>query len=150
MIRWNGDDHRRALLYYMAHRLGGRRYEEAPVTVQSINAVTLAVQDMARSVVFYRDQVGLPLRYGGEEEEFTSFRVGEGHLNLVLTPGGGWSWWGRIIFYVDDVDALYQRLLEAQVPGVEAPPEDASWGERYFHVADPDGHELSFARRLKP
>jgi uncharacterized glyoxalase superfamily protein PhnB len=25
-------------------------------------------------------------------------------------------------------------------------PQDASWGERYFHMADPDGHELSFAR----
>jgi hypothetical protein len=23
-------------------------------------------------------------------------------------------------------------------------PQDASWGERYFHISDPDGHELSF------
>ena len=27
-------------------------------------------------------------------------------------------------------------------------PRDASWGERYFHMADPDGHELSFARPI--
>jgi uncharacterized glyoxalase superfamily protein PhnB len=27
-------------------------------------------------------------------------------------------------------------------------PSDAPWGERYFHIRDPDGHELSFARRL--
>ena len=27
-------------------------------------------------------------------------------------------------------------------------PADAPWGERYFHVLDPDGHELSFARLL--
>jgi uncharacterized glyoxalase superfamily protein PhnB len=27
-------------------------------------------------------------------------------------------------------------------------PQDASWGERYFHLADPDGHELSFARPI--
>lgn len=26
-----------------------------------------------------------------------------------------------------------------------AQPQDASWGERYFHMSDPDGHELSFA-----
>ena len=26
------------------------------------------------------------------------------------------------------------------------PPRDAEWGERYFHITDPDGHELSFAR----
>ena len=27
-------------------------------------------------------------------------------------------------------------------------PRDAEWGERYFHLTDPDGHELSFARPL--
>jgi hypothetical protein len=27
-------------------------------------------------------------------------------------------------------------------------PRDATWGERHFHVADPDGHELSFARGI--
>ena len=30
----------------------------------------------------------------------------------------------------------------------EAEPADAPWGERYFHLLDPDGHELSFARPL--
>ena len=29
-----------------------------------------------------------------------------------------------------------------------ARPRDASWGERYFHMSDPDGHELSFARPI--
>jgi hypothetical protein len=24
-------------------------------------------------------------------------------------------------------------------------PRDAEWGERFFHLTDPDGHELSFA-----
>jgi hypothetical protein len=28
-------------------------------------------------------------------------------------------------------------------------PRDASWGERYFHMLDEDGHELSFARQLR-
>ena len=27
-------------------------------------------------------------------------------------------------------------------------PCDAEWGERYFHIADPDGHDLSFAKPL--
>ncbi len=31
----------------------------------------------------------------------------------------------------------------------EAPPRDAAWGERYFHLTDPDGHALSFARPLR-
>jgi hypothetical protein len=30
----------------------------------------------------------------------------------------------------------------------EAAPREAPWGERFFHLRDPDGHELSFARLL--
>ena len=45
--------------------------------VETISAITLAVRDMARSVVFYRDHVGLKLLYGGEEASFTSFGVGD-------------------------------------------------------------------------
>ena len=115
--------------------------------VQSISAVTLAVADMRRSVEFYCEGVGLALLYGGDSASFTSFRIGKGYLNLILSPEGGWSWWGRIIFHVDDVDALYQKLLDAGLTPSTA-PEDAPWRERYFHITDPDGHELSFAKPL--
>lgn len=114
------------------------------MTVKSISAVTLAVRDMCRSVDFYQGIVELPMLYGGPNADFTSFRLGEGYLNLILSVEANWSWWGRVIFYVDDVDLLYQRLIKAGVlPTTE--PEDAPWQERYFHVIDPDGHELSFA-----
>ena len=117
------------------------------MTVQHISAVTLAVQDMARAVGFYRDAVALELLYGGEGDTFTSFLVGQGFLNLTLAVEGGWSWWGRLILYVDDVDAVYRRLVDAgQTPSTM--PQDAPWGERYFHIDDPDSHELSFAKRL--
>ena len=119
------------------------------MTVQRISAVTLAVRDMAQAVEFYGAKVGLELLYGGASASFTSFRVGDGYLNLLLAPEGGWGWWGRVIFYVDDVDALYQRLLRAGL-APSTIPQDAPWGERYFHINDPDGHEVSFARRLRP
>ena len=118
------------------------------MTVQHISAVTLAVRDMARAVDFYREKVGMDLLYGGESATFSSFRVGDGYLNLILAPDGGWSWWGRLIFYVDDVDALYHRLVEEGLTPSTV-PEDAPWGERYFHINDPDAHEVSFARRLE-
>jgi uncharacterized glyoxalase superfamily protein PhnB len=54
--------------------------------------------------------------------------------------------WGRLIFHVTDVDALWNHLKDRGFDP-EA-PRDASWGERYFHLPDPDGHELSFARPL--
>jgi len=53
-----------------------------------------------------------------------------------------------LILHVDDVDTIYERLTSAGL-SPDAPPEDASWGERYFHISDPDGHELSFAKSLE-
>ena len=54
----------------------------------------------------------------------------------------------QLCFYVDDVDAMYAHVLD-QGFSPEAPPRDAPWRERYFHLADPDGHALSFARPLR-
>jgi catechol 2,3-dioxygenase-like lactoylglutathione lyase family enzyme len=120
----------------------------ASARLQTISAVTLATHDMARAVRFYRD-LGFPLVYGGEAAGFTSFAVGRaGRLNLIAAPAGArWGWWGRVILHVDDVDRLYAHARRAGI-APEAPPRDAEWGERYFHVTDPDGHELSFARPL--
>ena len=113
----------------------------------SINAITLATHDMARAVAFYL-ALDFALKYGGPEAAFTSFHVGEGHLNLVgVGPERVLAWWGRAIFYVDDVDAQYERALAAGLTPSFA-PSDAPWGERYFHIFDPDGHELSFAKPL--
>ncbi len=112
--------------------------------VHGIRAVTLATHDMAAAVGFYR-ALGFDLAYGGGEAAFTSFRCGSGHLNLIAQPPEcRWSWWGRVILYHDDVDGLYARAVAAGLQP-EAPPRDAEWGERYFHLRDPDGHELSFA-----
>ena len=109
-----------------------------------ISAVTLATHDMRRAVRFYR-LLELPIVHGGEEAAFTSFRLGDNYLNLIAQPPERrWAWWGRLILYHRDVDALYARLLAAGCRP-EAPPRDAPWGERYFHLTDPDGHELSFA-----
>jgi catechol 2,3-dioxygenase-like lactoylglutathione lyase family enzyme len=116
--------------------------------IQSISAVTFTTSDMARAVRFYT-ALGFPISYGGETAAFTSFRVGPGSLNLAQAadrapaPGGA-----RIILYVDDVDAMYAHVV-ARGFTPEAAPRDATWGERYFHLSDPDGHALSFARPLR-
>jgi catechol 2,3-dioxygenase-like lactoylglutathione lyase family enzyme len=124
---------------------GGR--DQRPATIESISALTLATHDMARSVRFY-EALGFVLRYGGPSASFTSFSAGNACLN-VTTEGSErtWAWWGRVIFYVADVDALHRQALAAGLQP-QAPPHDATWGERYFHLTDPDGHELSFATPL--
>jgi catechol 2,3-dioxygenase-like lactoylglutathione lyase family enzyme len=116
--------------------------------IVSISAVTLAVSDMARAVGFYT-AVGFEVAYGGADAHFTSLEAGPGFLNLQLDPQHAplRSIWGRVILWVDDVDAAHARVLAAGAEP-DADPVDAPWGERYFHVRDPDGHELSFARPL--
>jgi catechol 2,3-dioxygenase-like lactoylglutathione lyase family enzyme len=117
------------------------------VSLEQINAITLSVAVMARSFEFYT-KLGFIVEYGGPDASFTSFRVGNQFLNLDLLPGFTiGANWGRTIFHVSDVDAIYHRALDAGMTP-EMPPGDAPWGERYFHILDPDGHELSFAKRL--
>jgi len=115
--------------------------------IERISAVTLVTSDMDRAVRFY-ESVGFERLYGGPGSEFTSYRAGGSFLNLQLDrqsrPPPGW---GRVIFWVDDVDQQYSRVVDAGYDP-ESRPADAPWGERYFHVRDPDGHELSFARPL--
>jgi len=116
--------------------------------VESISAVTFMTGDMARSVRFYT-ALGFEMHYGGESADFSSFHVGTGYLNLAYCDQpGDMTGWGRAILYVEDVDAMHERVVEAGfVP--EFSPRDAVWDERYFHVRDPDGHELSFARPIR-
>jgi uncharacterized glyoxalase superfamily protein PhnB len=116
--------------------------------ITALSAITLATHDMGAAVRFYR-LVGFEMLYGGETADFTSFRAGTSYLNLIAQPAAKtWSWWGRVIFYESDVDGLHQRLVAAGIKPQE-PPRDAEWGERFFHVTDPDGHEISFAWPLK-
>jgi len=117
--------------------------------IEAISAVTLGTHEMSRAVRFYRT-LGFEVLHGGEGAAFTSFRAGTSYLNLIVQPAERrWSWWGRVIFYVTDVDALYGRALAAGYQPATV-PRDAEWGERFFHLVDPDGHELSFARPLLP
>lgn len=115
------------------------------MSVRSISAVTFAVSDMSRSVRFY-SKLGLELLHGGEQASFTSFQVGESFVNLVETQGYEGRWWGRAIFRVADADEEHRSQIEAGLSPDR--PQDAPWGERYFHINDPDGHQLSFAELL--
>ena len=116
--------------------------------VDAISAVTLVTTDMARAVRFY-EALGFRRLLGGPEASFTSFAVGGNYLNLTAkTTATPLPAWGRVIFYVPDVDAFYNRTTRAGLSPQFA-PRNAEWGERYFHLSDPDGHELSFAHPLR-
>ena len=90
----------------------------------------------------------MDLLYGGEQASFSSLRANDSESAILnLEQGDTVSRWGRLIFHVTDVDAFWTHLKERGFnPEI---PRDAPWGERYFHMLDPDGHDLSFAQPLQ-
>ena len=111
-----------------------------------INVITFVVTDMAASVDFYTN-LGGEIVYGGADAPFTALSFGSNFVNLQQTGEAPGLRWGRVIFHVDDVDALHERALAAGL-SPRHPPRDADWGERMFAITDPSGHDLSFARPL--
>ena len=117
------------------------------MTVEKISAVTLKVASMRTSVRFYKDVLGMEVLYGGEDAPFSSLRAKDAECPILnLEQGRSVPGWGRMIFYVADVDAFWEHLRGKGLQPES--PRDASWGEPYFHMPDPDGHELSFARPI--
>jgi len=116
--------------------------------VEKVSAVTFQVTNMQLAVQFYRDVLGMEVIYGGEESDFSSLRARETQSAILnLQRGHPEKRWGRLILEVSDVDAFWSHLKERGFD--PARPQDGAWGERYFHMPDPDGHELSFARPLR-
>lgn len=125
--------------------------------VFQISAVTLKVSDMKKSLLFYSKIPGLSLRYRSANiESFSSFEIENGdfksYLNLELSVKEKvlfTSNFGRIIFHTNNVDKLYLKLKNdkelSEIIVFENEPMNATWGERFFHVKDPDGYEISFA-----
>ena len=121
----------------------------------SINAITLETTDMKKSVSFY-EKLGLIQSYSSIN--FTTMSVNQVsdnlHINIQFNENfkppdhpQTWNGWGRYIFHVQDVDKFYDHVVsQGLLPEFE--PTDADWGERYFQILDPMGHEISLAKRI--
>jgi catechol 2,3-dioxygenase-like lactoylglutathione lyase family enzyme len=142
--------------------------------VYRISAITLKVKDMEKSSSLYSKIPGFRLTYGGKpSDRFTTFEIGEGsnattYLNLELIevnegssdfskiPNLGKTRanedFGRIIFHTKNVDRLYSYMKHdeyiSKLIVIENKPTNAPWGERFFHIREPDGYQLSFAQPL--
>ena len=142
--------------------------------VYRISAITLKVKDMEKSRSLYSKIPGFSLTYGGEtSDSFTTFELGEGtkattYLNLERIEGDEGSFdfskkpnlrktrgsedFGRIIFHTENVDKLYSYMKQDEYISkyvvFENEPANAPWGERFFHIREPNGYQLSFAKPL--
>jgi lactoylglutathione lyase len=112
------------------------------------------VSDMERSVAFYRDVLGWPLKcQSPERAEFAA----EGTtlaLHYASKPRGAAAVQGEIAgrcqlgLWVDDVEAFYQDMVARGTFCIQPPTEDA-FGAKVAVYADPDGLPFSVAASLK-
>jgi uncharacterized glyoxalase superfamily protein PhnB len=107
---------------------------------------------MAASIQFY-ESLGFHIAFGTQTSDFVTMAAGDDRqcfVNLIAVGSQDdvATGWGRVIFHVDDVDALYDTAGANGLTPREA-PHDASWGERMFPIFDPNGHDLSFAKPLR-
>lgn len=125
--------------------------------MRRVDYVILYVRDLDRSIAFYRDLLGLPLKL--RDVAYAEFATEGTRLGLYPRsrlpdligreggdpgPGGPGS---EILFLVDDVDGWAGRLREAGIP-VLAGPVDRPWGHRTLHLEDPDGHVVELAQEI--
>ncbi|HEX9794042.1 MAG TPA: VOC family protein [Planctomycetota bacterium] len=113
-----------------------------------VNYAIVFVSDMNRSVAFYRDVLGLPLRF--ESPGWTEFATEGSTLALHASdaaPGGdeaaehGRPGTCRTGFQVPDLGAYHQRMIEHGVACLQEP--QSVFGARVALYADPDGMPIS-------
>jgi len=111
-----------------------------------INYAIVFVNDMKRSTAFYRDVIGLPLKF--ESPSWTEFAT-DG-ATLALHPGEGSAREAsphsppgqcRPGLSVENLDEFHRQMVEAKVPCIQEPRE--TFGARVAQYADPDGLVIS-------
>jgi len=115
-----------------------------------ISIITLGVSDLARSVEFYRDGLGLPLP--GEVEGIAFFQTKGTQLALypraklaedVGVPPNGSGFAGITLAHnlrsKEEVDALMKQA-EAAGARIVKPAQDVFWGGYSGYFADLDGY----------
>ena len=118
--------------------------------IHRIDATVLFVRDLARSLTFYRDTLGLEVK--NSDPNSVAFLMEDRYLLLLevsaaadLIPSeakalkieGG----PRVLLAtgVEDVDAAYEELKARGVTFLR-PPTNQPWGLRTAHFADPEGN----------
>lgn len=120
-----------------------------------VDYLMVNVSDMGRSVPFYRDTLGLTLRF--ESSGWSEFETGGTTLALhAAAPapaskapvGGPVAGTCSLGFSVQDLDRTYTELLERGACFVMPPTVQAEEGIRLAVCLDPDGLAISFAESI--
>ena len=125
--------------------------------LKTVNVAVLFVSDLKRSRAFYGDTLGMPVKF----EDATSIgfdfdpvllivldKAGARDLltdDAVSASRGGAQ--AQLVSFVDDVDAIYQKLRAEGVEFIREPT-NRDWGLRTAHFKDPDGNVWEVAQEL--
>jgi lactoylglutathione lyase len=126
-------------------------------SLKSVGAITLFVEDLQRSKLFYQDIFGLPVAY--EDENSAAFKFEHTIINLLkvpaarelIEPGAVASREAgsrfQLTIWVDDADAVCAELDRRGVALLNGPMNRA-WGMRTASFTDPGGHIWEIAQEL--
>jgi lactoylglutathione lyase len=119
----------------------------------------LVVSDIDRSLVFYRDVLGLSvvttvpevapfvfvwLERDGLRVFLNASEASRAEYPAIVARDNAGSW--TMFVVVDDVDGLHQALAERVE--IVMPLETKFYGMREFAILDPDGFVITFAQRM--
>ena len=119
-----------------------------------VNYAIVFVSDMKRAVSFYRDVLGMPLRF--ESPGWTEFATDGATLALHLSEGPDSESGGgqgvpagrcRPGLCVPNLDEFHKKLVEKNVPCVQEPTE--MFGARIAQYVDPDGLAISVSEERR-
>jgi uncharacterized protein len=123
---------------------------------QRVTLITLGVEDLERSIRFYRDGLGWAPSSSSQEGEIAFFQLNGLVLGLWprhllaadarVVDGGGWGGitLAQNLRSREEVDAAFERALAAGAKELKRPI-DTEWGGYSGYVADPDGHPWELA-----
>ena len=125
--------------------------------MNSVGAITLFVENLERSKLFYEDVFSVPVLF--EDSSSAAFKFQNTIINLlavaaageliepaaVAGPEAGARF--QLTAWVDDVDAVCKQLTSRGVTLLNGPL-DRAWGKRTASFVDPDGAIWEIAQDL--
>lgn len=122
------------------------------IQLQKPDYVVIYVSDMPRSVTFYRDVLGLPMKFSSPG--WTEFNTGSTTVALHTTVAGDQSvqagrppaGHAHLGFVVEDLQSTYEAL-KAQNVIFSTPPQKQPSGVTLAVLRDPDGLGISLQQR---
>lgn len=120
--------------------------------------VILYINDLEKSIHFYKDILGLPVKM--QQGTYVEFDTGVTTLSVnsrqsikedigLDVPESSFSTQTfEIGFVVEDVPATIEKLRTQGVPVIKEPV-TKPWGQTVAYVADPDGHYIEICTAIE-